>query len=508
MKKQLSLNLITNLIAMVISLGINYLITPYVTKQLGIGAYSYVTIITNIISFFTVITYTLNSMVGRFYTIAYNESEKKSNQYISTAFFSCIALAIILFPVILFMTFNLDKIIIIDKELKKDVQFAFFISSMTFLLSTISSIMLTGTYAKNKLNINNTINIIANSLKGIVVFTLFYLFSAKIWFIGLGGLAQALLSIILGYICFKHFIPTVKFRIKFFKKEYAKELILAGLFNSVILLGNNLMTQVDLIVGNRFIFDTELLGKYSVVLLFSNTIRQIASALSSAFSPTTIKLYAQKKYDELVKYTNKAVSICSTILGWPVSIIASLLVAFVFVWLKQDFTQYQYLFIIMLMSLLPNMAISQLNVLNQAMNKLKVPAIASIIAGFLNIILAIIFVKVFEWGIYGIAIASIISLTLRNLIFAPIYASIITNQKCYIYYKPLLKSTGVSIITCILGILIRKIYLVKSLTDIIIVAIILSIEYLGITYCILNKNEKNELKGTINEIWKKKKLKN
>ena len=135
----------------------------------------------------------------------------------------------------------------------------------------------------------------------------------------------------------------------------------------------------------------------------------------------------------MVKYTNKAVSVCSTILGWPVSIIASLLVAFVFVWLKQDFTQYQYLFIIMLMSLLPNMAISQLNVLNQAMNKLKVPAIASIIAGFLNIILAIIFVKVFEWGIYGIAIASIISLTLRNLIFAPIYASIITNQKCYIY---------------------------------------------------------------------------
>lgn len=504
MRKQLSLNLITNIIAMGISVGINYLITPYVTKQLGIGAYSYVTIITNIISFFTVITYTLNSMVGRFYTISYNENKQKSNEYISTALFSCIALSIILFPIILLMTLNLDKIIVIEEELKKDVQVAFFISSITFLLSTISSIMLTGTYAKNKLNINNAINIIANLFKSIVIFSLFYIFSAKIWYIGLGGLIQTVIIIILGYICFRHFIPTLKFKITFFKKKYAKELICAGLFNSIILLGNNLMTQVDLLVGNRFISDIELLGKYSVVLLFSNTIRQVASSLSSAFSPTTIKLYAEKKYDELIKYTNKAVAICSTILGWTVSIIASLLIPFVLIWLKQDFTEYQHLFVIMLLSLLPNMAISQLNVLNQAMNKLKIPAIASIVAGIFNIVLAIIFVKIFNLGIYGIAIASILCLTLRNLIFAPIYASIITKQKCYIYYKPLLKSTILAIVTCIFGLLIQRNYPVKNLMDIIIVAIILSSEYLGIMYFTLDKNEKNNLKGLIKNIKYKK----
>lgn len=503
MDKQLSKNLITNIIAMLISLGINYLITPYITNQLGIGAYSYVSIITNIISFFTVITYTLNSMVGRFYTIAYNEDEEKANKYISTALFCCFGIAVIMIPIIIIVTFLLDKIILIDDYLVNDVKFAFFVSSITFLLSTISSVMMTGTYAKNKLEINNYINIIANSLKAIVIFGLFYTFSAKIWFVSFGGFAQSIIAIILGYLCFKHFIPSVKFKPRYFRKKYAKELLSAGAFNSIILLGNNLMTQIDLLVGNRFVNNSELIGKYAVILLFSNTIRQISSAISSAFSPTTIRLYAKKMYIELVEYTNRVVEICGSILGWPVAIISALLVPFVSIWLGQDFSELRYLIIFMLISLIPNLAISQLNVLNQAVNKLKIPAIASIIAGIINLILAIVFVTILNLSVFGIAVASVISFTLRNLIFIPLYTAYITKQKWYTYYKPLIRPFIIALITCFTGLTIQRYYVIKGIIDLCILGIILSVEYMGIIYFTLNKKEKKQMVGVVKNIWKK-----
>lgn len=504
MNKQIRKNMITNIIAMVISIGINYLITPYITNQLGIGAYSYVSIITNIISFFTVITYTLNSMVGRFYTISYNQNLDESNKYISTALFSCIGLFIILLPIIIVMTLFLDKIINIDTALSSDVKFAFFASSLTFLLSTVSSVMLTGTYARNKLEVNNYIQILANSLKAIMIFALFNVFSAKIWFIGISGIFQTSVSIILGYLMFKKYIPTVKFSIKLFKKQYAKELLSAGAFNSIILLGNNLMTQVDLLVGNRVILDADLLGQYSIILLFSNTIRQISSAISSAFSPTTIKLYAEKKYNELVEYTNNVVSICGIMLGLVVSLIAILFVPFTKIWLNQDFSSLKALEMFMLLSLVPNLAISQLNVLNQAVNKLKIPAIASIVAGVLNVCLALMFELCFNMGLFGLALASVISLTMRNLVFAPIYAAKITNQKVHVYYKPLIKSIILVLISCSIGELITRYYRINGIVDLFIVGIIMLVFYILLSYIMMSKEEKDKVRSFIKRIWKKK----
>ena len=495
MNGQIIKNLITNIVAMVISLGINYLITPFITQRLGIAAYSYVSIITNIISFFTVITYTLNSMVGRFYTIECDKDDDEANVCISTALYCCLGIAAVLLPIIILSTVYLDKLLVIDVGLTNDVKFAFFASCITFLLSTVSSVMLTGTYAKNKLHINNYIQIIANSFKALVIFVLFYTLSAKIWFIGLGGIVQNIIAIALGYVCFKHYIPSLKFSIKKFRFSYAKKLLGAGAYNSIILLGNNLMTQIDMIVGNRYIHDSVALGKYAVILLFSNTIRQVSSTISSAFNPTTLRLYAQKKYDELVQCVNNAVNLCGVIIGLAVTVITILLIPFVTIWLKEDFGEFNILIPMMLLSLIPNLAIAQLNVLNQAVNKLKWPAVASIIAGVLNIILAILFVKIFNFGLYGLALASIISLSLRNIVFAPLYAAKITNQKWYTYYKPLLRSFMVSSVISIIGLQIIGGYDISNIIELVIIAITIIVVYSIFTYILSTREEKNKIKG-------------
>ncbi|MCK4441817.1 MAG: hypothetical protein KAU90_07400, partial [Sulfurovaceae bacterium] len=58
-------------------------------------------------------------------------------------------------------------------------------------------------------------------------------------------------------------------------------------------------------------------------------------------------------------------------------------------------------------------------------NKVKTPAIVTLILGLANLILAIVLVKWTTLGLYGIVLASAIVLSIRNAIFTPIYASFI-----------------------------------------------------------------------------------
>lgn len=488
MDKKNIINVVTNLLAMALALLINFLITPIVTEKLGIEVYGYVSVISNLTSFMVVITYTLNSMVGRFYTVAYNTDKDKSNRYISTALFTCLFIGILIIPVSILATANLEKLIVIKEPLVADVKLAFFLSCISLVLSSITSVFYTGAYSKNRLEIMNFINISANVVRLVLIITLFKVFSAHIWFINISSVIQITLCAILGYVSFKKLVPDVKFSYRLFSISCSRELLSAGLFNAVIMLGTNLMTSIDTIVGNRFLSDDALVGRYAVILLFSNTMRSLASALSSAFSPSTIKIYADGDKESLVAHSNKVVSFCGLALGWPISIIASVGTAFLSIWLGKDFSEFKYLIVFMMLPLVANLAVFQLGVVNQAINKLKVPAAAAIVSGFLNLGLAVLLVRYFN--VWGIALASVISFSLLNIIFTPIYTAFATGQRINAYYRGLVLPLIVSTATCAAGILLQIVFAVDSFYTFILICSALSIIYALLTLAVIGSEKR------------------
>jgi membrane protein EpsK len=301
---------------------------------------------------------------------------------------------------------------------------------------------------------------------------------------------------LLGKISFNKLLPEIKFEIKNFRLRKAYELLSAGAFNSVILLGSTLMTQIDLLVGNKFL-NASVVGEYAVILLFMSAIRSIASAISSAFSPTTLAVYAQGKLNELRDYSNSVVRFCGLIIGWPISIIACLGIAFLQLWLMRDFSQYIYLILCMTIPLVPILAVLQLNVLCQAVNKVKVPAAATVLAGVLNIALAILSVSVFKLGFWGIAMSSVLSFALRNLVFMPVYVSKITNQSVTAYYKGLYKPTIIASFVCYVGFMLNNSIIIDTIIRFIIASVGLSILYFICSYLSLSGEEKLKLRSFI-----------
>ena len=76
MKQRLTLTMITNLESFMISILISMCITPFIINSLGAESYGFIPLTQHIVSYMTVITIALNSMSGRFFTIALKSGDK------------------------------------------------------------------------------------------------------------------------------------------------------------------------------------------------------------------------------------------------------------------------------------------------------------------------------------------------------------------------------------------------------------------------------------------------
>ena len=383
-----------------------------------------------------------------------------------------------------------------QKEFASDVKAAFLLSGIAFILTSISLVFSTGAYSTNRLDVTNGINIFSNIVRVIVLVSIFSIFNAKIWHVAIASVLQVLITIILGAFSFRKLLPDIHFNVKLFKLGMAWELLSSGFFNSIIILGNTFMTQIDLIVGNRYL-SAEIVGLFAAVLLIPNAIRNIAGALSYAFSPTTILLYSKGTMQELAKYSNKVVNFCGLLIGWPVAITSGLAIPILKVWLDQDYSPYEYTIILMLLPLTVNLAVSQLYIVQQAMNKVKIPALASILLGGVNLTLAVFFTATLKMGIFGIVLSGVITSTVRTLIFIPIYTAMITNQSIFVYYKGLINPLLISAVTCTIGIMIQKYISITTLFSLICSTFALSILYLTIAISLLSPENRESIQQKV-----------
>jgi membrane protein EpsK len=492
-EKQIFINLITNIIAMCFSMLISIWLTPYLINKLGLAAYGYIGLINNISLFMSLITYSLTSMVGRFLIVSMeNAGTNAASKYISSALFGNLFFGLFSIPVILIITSMLERMLQIQKEFIFDVKLAFFLSVVAFLLNSIFMVLSTGAYSANRLDINNGINILSNLVRLAFLIVIFSVFGAKIWHVALSSFLQVVISIILAYFSFKKLLPLIRFSIRNFNIANSVELFSSGFLNSIVLLGNLFLTQIDLIVGNRFL-SPEIIGMYAAILLLPNSIRNIAMAISSAFTPTTISLYSSGDMKGLRVYSNQVVKFCGLLIGWPVAIISGLSIPIISLWLGKDYSLYQYTIILMLLPLTLHLAVNQLHNVQQAMNKVKVPAIVSVILGAFNIILAIFLTSRMHMGILGIVLSGITMSTIRTVIFLPIYTSIITNQSKLAYYKGLVPPLIVASLTCGIGIYLQKIVKVDSLFPIFFAAVALSIFYFSLSVLLLNREDRKTI---------------
>jgi membrane protein EpsK len=489
-KKQLPRNLVLQVLSFVTHIAVGIVLTPYLVRHLGRAAYGLIPIAGVMTEYVSIITHSVSSATGRFLTIALQRNDvQDANRVLNTAFFSYVALSIIQVPVFGLIIYYANSIFTIPAELYWDAIALLVCSAISFLIGLIAGVFGVPIYANNRLDISRTIDVAAQIARIVGIVVLFVLFGPALRYIGyvslVVGISTTCVSVLIG----KRLAPTLKLNVHAYDWSQLRQIMGMGGWLLVNYIGFLFFLKMDVWICNRFI-SAEAAGEYAAVLQWSGLIRQAGMLLSGVIGPMIIIYYARGEVDRLIRLAQVSVRVLCLLLAIPISILCVFSSSILTLWLGESFASLGPLMVIMLCHLTINVGISPVFSLNGALNKVKVPALVTCAMGMLDLALAISLVKLFGWGIYGVAVASAIVLTAKNALFAPIYAAMVLKQPWHTFMKSSLSGLAFLAGMAGFGYLLNQYSRPQSWGHLITLAALLGVVGLVALWCVLSNKDR------------------
>jgi len=462
MKSRLSVNMMANMASFAISLLISMWLTPYIINSLGAEAYGFIPLTQQLVNYMSVMTVALNGMASRFFTYAVKSGDRGlAEQYFNTSLVSSSVLAAFIVIPLALMTCFIDKIMNVPDYLLSDVQTSLVLYGAVFILSLMGTAFGMAMFCENRLDISGILSSGNTVLRSLAILLLLYMFAPKMWFVALGTLIASAIYFVQNIYFFRKLLPDISFRPSRFDLARLMELLSSGIWNSVNFIGATLFLQIDLLVAN-WALGAKAAGEYSALLQLSNLLRGFVASVIVVFNPTMVDLYARKDIHGLVEYSNKAVKITGIMMALPVGLACGFGGQLLALWLGEGFRDYGFLFGLMTLHLSVNLSVQPLFGIFSAANRVKIPAIVTLAMGMVNFTLAVALSMALDMGAFGIVIAGMTVLTAKNLVFTPIYSSIITKQPLTAYYKGILMPAAGAAFVVLTGAILQRMFPVES----------------------------------------------
>lgn len=439
-KKQLSINTISNLIAFVISIGVNFFFTPYLIKVLGVQAYGFISLGNDFIQYLNIFIIAFSSMAGRFITIKFHEDNiLEANQYYNTAFFTNIILAIIGVLLSTIFILNLEVFINVPSELVNDIKYFFILLFLAFFIGVATSVFNVSTFCTNRLELDGITKIIMSIIRVVLLILLFRLFKPSIAYMGVVVIILASITAAINIIFMRKLLPQFVIKVRDFRKKYVFILLTSGMWNALNQMSKILLDGLDILIANIFI-GASAMGMLALAKTIPIMIQSLIGVLVSMFVPNFTIIYASKQKDDLIKeliFSMKVVSFVGSVCICGLIIYGR---AFYQLWIpNQNISVIYTLAIITIGVSIFSTAISPIFNIFTVTNKLKVPSVVLFITGVLSTLTVFVLLKVTDMGIYAIAGVSTIYGAFRNMIFVPLYGAKILKIKRTTLYIPIFR---------------------------------------------------------------------
>ena len=415
-------------------------LAPYLVSHIGTIAYGFVPIAAILTEYISVITNALNQAISRYLVLNIQKADwDDANRTFNTAFFSNVVVFLLQLPLLGILLFNLNSLFTIPSELKSDVMALCLLSMLAFSISVFSSVFSTSMFAYNRLDLQRMMDIIRFALRVGTIVVGFTLDTPKLLYVGIGEFLAALVLLLISTVYWRKLTPKLHISISSFDRGRLKNVLSMSGWLIINYVGYLLFIKIDLIVVNNFI-GPKVTGEYAAVLQWSNVIRTVVSVLAELVSPLILAAYAKEDFERL-----KYILVTSMkFLGAAVAIITGIIMvqsySLLNIWIGPEIAQIYPLMILLVVHLSVNLSVLPLFTVFTAYNRVTIPGILTLVGGVMNFGLAVFFAKFTDLGIYGVALAGLIVLTLKNGVFTPIYASRIMKLGMGTFVSPILKS--------------------------------------------------------------------
>ena len=131
--KRLTINLVSQLVAFFVSVGVSFFLTPYITDKLGKDVYGFVGMAYQVTSYISMFTVAFNAMLNIFVATEYHKNNmKKANEYYTSVLVADTVLSVALFIPMLVIVVFMDKIMDVPVSVVNDIKLLWGIIFVTF----------------------------------------------------------------------------------------------------------------------------------------------------------------------------------------------------------------------------------------------------------------------------------------------------------------------------------------------------------------------------------------
>lgn len=421
--KQLPKNITSNVVYFSLNIIIGLLLVPYFIDKLGISSYGLIPLAISMTNYINMVIQSFNYSISRYLTIDLQRKDfEKANITFNTALFGILSIILLMVPIILLISYYAPLFFSIPTNQRSDAALFFFGIMSAFLVRMWGSSFGVSLFAYNRLDLQNIINIINLIVQVSFIIIFFSALSPKLSYIGISYLIGAIVAVAATIFFSKKINPHLSINAHYIRISNLKMLSKTGGWITIDQIGTLLLFQLDLIFVNRF-FGTAVGGGYSIVLTWNILIRSISAMLAGFITPAIFTYYAKEMYDEIAVISKSAVKIMGLTLALPIGTICGFSPLILSLWVGPEYVKLSPLMWILLIHLAVNMSVLPLFPINVAFNKVRIPAIITIILGIVNLFLIIVLSTITELGYYGVAISGAIVLTFRHFLFVPYYTT-------------------------------------------------------------------------------------
>lgn len=439
--RQIAKNLIYNSLSFGLNLIISFFFTPYLITSVGKEAYGFYPLIENFIGYSEIIVAAVGSMAGRYITISYYKGDlKESCIYFNTVVYSYFILSALFTVGGIILVWNISSLLDIPQYLEGDIKYLclFALFSLSVKLATANFGL--GAYLKNRIDLQSSRKVLINIVRVLGTIFLFFFFKASIVFMSLAAFIAAIVGGAFDIQLKYKLIPEFELCFsKYFKKKFLYTLLSSGIWMSVNNLGNVLTISLDLLICNLIVGVSET-GDFSISKTMPSLLLSVGAMLASTFTPHFNILLAKGQNIELLREINKSMFLITIITSFPTGYLMINSDFFLSLWVPDAYSDSLYILsVISIIPLVFGLCTNTLFDIFTITNKRKIPALALVITGVIHILLSFFLLTQTKLGVYAIALSGTITMTLRNLIFTPIYGAICLNEKWTIFYSVISK---------------------------------------------------------------------
>lgn len=493
--KRLLINSIASIISFATTVLISFLLTPFLIQSLGKEAYSFYPISNNIIVYIAIFVGALNTMASRYISINLIKGDlDTAKKYFSSVFISNLLISVVFcIPMFVFI-YYIELVLNIPFNLISSVKILFLLTLSSMLVRVTTSVYGVATFAKNRIDLRSLRELITSIIKLLLLFFVFYFFPPKIWYIGLVLFIIAILNFSMQKYYSTILTPGLKVSFLNFKIAYLREIVKSSMWNSLLSLGIVLIAGSSMILANIFYGATQA-GTYAIVQTIPVFVSGLINMLAGVFFPLITAEYASGNKESLINALKKAQKILALFSSLIITVFIGVSINFFKLWIptENSFELFRLTIILMIPFAIIGSMWPLMN-LNVVMDKVRRPAVFTLMFGGLNIITSYIVFLIWNPGIISLAIISSSTQIIWTFLFLPIYASKILKINRFEFYPTIIKNIITTVLISVLFILLSNQFVISSWISLIILSIIFTAFALIFNLIFnVNKSEKKYL---------------